>query len=61
MFRIEASIQRSDDGGETFTEIGFCAGDSSVFDDAAYEVGTYLQRREWETEPGMPDPSAVDS
>ena len=41
-------------------EIGFCASLGDTIDDAAYAIGTMLQRREWETEPGMPDPSEVD-
>jgi hypothetical protein len=41
-------------------EIGFCASLGDTIDHAAYAISTMLQRREWETSDGMPDPSEVD-
>ena len=54
-FDIQFTILR--DG----VEVGFgaCLGDT--LDHAAYGVSTILQRREWETAAGMPDPSEVDA
>jgi hypothetical protein len=60
-YRIEYSLKVSTDGGEEFREIGFGAADARTVDAAAYAVETDLQRREWETEPGMPDPTEVDA
>lgn len=60
-FRIEYSIQRSiDDDEQEFEEIGF--GSSGAWDDleaAAHMVGTDIDNRQWETQPGMPDPETV--
>lgn len=41
-------------------EIGFGAVVASTVEAAAYGVDSLIQNREWETEPGMPDPSEVD-
>lgn len=60
-FRIEFSVKRLVRGSDDeFVEIGFGAADARTVDGAAYEIGTVLQRREWETEPGMPDPNKAD-
>jgi hypothetical protein len=49
-YRIEFSIHRRDDGAEDFAEIGFgSSGAWSDVDQAAYEVGSAVQNREWET------------
>lgn len=53
-FDIQVTILR--DG----VEIGFCGALGDTIDHAAYAIGTMLQRREWETEPGRPDPSEAD-
>ena len=53
-FDIQVTILR--DG----VEIGFCGALGSTIDHAAYTIDTILQRREWETTAGMPDPSEVD-
>jgi hypothetical protein len=59
--RIEFSIKRLVPGTEDeYVEIGFGAADSRTVDGAAFEIGTCLQRREWETELGMPTPESYD-
>lgn len=56
-YRIEFTIHRRDDGEADFTEIGFgSSGANGDVDAAAYEAHTLLQRREWETDVGMPAP-----
>ena len=60
-YRIEYQIQRKPSEGTEFEEIGF--GSSGAWyrlDDALYEAETAIQRREWETEPGQPEPEEVD-
>ena len=60
-FRIEYSIKRSEDG-EDFTEIGFgSSGAWGDVDSAVHAVTSYIQNRQWETGPGMPDPDEVDA
>lgn len=60
-YRIEYQIQRSIDGGE-FDEIGFgSSGGCSDVDQAAHMVSSAVQNREWETEPGQPEPEEVDN
>lgn len=60
-YRIEFSVKRRCDGEEDFTEIGFgSSGAWSDVDAAGYAAETLIQRREWETEPGMPDPGEAD-
>jgi hypothetical protein len=59
-YRIEFSIQRCDDESGDFTEIGFgSSGSWSDVDQAAHIVESMIVTREWETGPGMPDPSEV--
>lgn len=60
-YRIEYVVQRRSSGEEDFTEIGF--GSSGAWfsvDQAAHIAVSSIQHREWETEPGMPDPDTVD-
>ena len=60
-YRIEYAIQRSEDGEEDFTEIGF--GSSGAWQDidaASYAMESDIQNRRWETKPGQPDPEEVD-
>ena len=60
-YRIEYVIQRSDDGDE-FHEIGFgSSGTWGNVDAALYAVQSDVQNRQWETEPGMPDPDEMDA
>lgn len=59
-YRIEYTIH-ADDGDETWREIGFgSSGAWDGIDEALYAVQSYIQNRQWETEPGMPDPQDVD-
>ena len=59
-YRIEFAIQRREPGDDDFTEIGFGGAGGGSIDGAAYAVETILQRRDWETANGMPDPGTVD-
>lgn len=60
-YRIEFTISRRLDGEDDFIEIGFgSSGASGEVDGAAYAVETLVQRREWETTDGQPDPETVD-
>ena len=57
LYRIEYTIQRQQPGEDDFTDIGFgSSGASSDIDGAECAMGSYIQNRQWETEPGMPDP-----
>jgi hypothetical protein len=59
-YRIEFSVQRTEDG--EFVEIGFGSSIASGrLDDALYSVQAQIQRRDWETTDGQPDPETVDS
>jgi hypothetical protein len=59
-YRIEFSIQRRGEDEEDFTEIGFgSSGSWSDVDQAAHIAESMIVTREWETGPGMPDPSEV--
>jgi hypothetical protein len=59
-YRIEYTIQRDD--GDDFRDIGFgSSGTWGGIDAALYAVETEVQRREWEIEGDMPDPSTVDA
>jgi hypothetical protein len=61
-FRIEFTITRRQRGQDEddFTEIGFgSSGAWSSLDQCAHMVETAVQRREWETTDGMPDPEDV--
>lgn len=60
-YRINYVIERRLPGEDDFTEIGF--GGSRMSDNpdgCAYDVESQVQNRQWETEPGQPDPSEVD-
>lgn len=60
-YRIEYTITRRDEGEDDFTEIGFgSTGAWDSLDQCAHMLGSAVQCREWETEPGQPDPSEVD-
>lgn len=61
-FRIEYTIQaNSADGEEDWADIGFgSSGAWSDVDTAVHMVESDVQNRGWETEPGMPEPGAVD-
>lgn len=61
-YRIEYTIQRRDTAGdEDFEDIGFgSSGAWDTVDQAEHMLGSDIQNRCWETEPGMPDPSEVD-
>ena len=61
-YRIEFSIQRAPDEGEEFVEVGF--GSSGTWSDlgaATYSLSSAVQNGEWETEPGMPTPEAIQT
>lgn len=61
-FRIEYSIQRADDEGGEFYEIGFGSSATwSDIDSALHAMGSDIQNRLWETEGTMPDPHEVES
>ncbi|MEU1761200.1 hypothetical protein [Micromonospora sp. NPDC005652] len=60
-YRINYTIEHRKPGKDEFAEIGF--GSSGAWGDvnaAVYEVESQVQNRQWETEPGQPDPSEVD-
>lgn len=59
-YRIDFTIQQRVDSSGEYLEIGFGSGSGGSIESAAYDVETILQRREWETEPGMPDPDIVE-
>lgn len=59
-YRVEFTIQRQRPGEDDFTEIGF--GSSAAWGDldmCAHMIASALQRGEWETEAGHPDPADV--
>ena len=59
-FRIEYTIQRSEDG-EEFNDIGF--GSSGSWDDidaALHSMDSDVQNRSWETTGDMPDPEDLE-
>lgn len=58
-YDITYTIRRWD--GDQEVDIGFGAsGMWSNVDEALDEIHAAIQRRQWETEPGMPDPEEVD-
>lgn len=60
-YRIEFQVQRREEGEDDFTEIGFgSSGGWPSIDMASHMTASALENREWETEPGMPDPDTVD-
>lgn len=59
-YRIVFQIQRQLDGEDDFTEIGFgSSGAWGSVEQACHIVGSLIDNGNWETEPGMPDPSDV--
>lgn len=50
-FDIQFTILRGDE------EIGFGAGLGNTIEHALETVAAIIERREWETTPGMPDPA----
>lgn len=59
-YRIEYSIQRADEEGGEFTEIGFGSSASwSDLDSAVHALGSDIANGQWETQQGMPDPDVV--
>lgn len=59
-YRIEFTVQRRLEDEDDFTDIGF--GSSGAWHDiadATHWMSSGIERGEWETEPGMPDPSEV--
>ena len=59
-YRIKFSIERSAEGKDDFTEIGF--GSSGAGGDVAgvlYEVESIVGNYQWETQSGMPDPEKI--
>jgi len=62
LYRVEFQVQRRLPGDEDFTEIGFgSSGGCGSIDGAAFAAECLIERREWETTDGMPDPALVDS
>lgn len=59
-FRIEYTITRRRAGEIDFVEVGFgSSGEWSGVDQCAHIVSSAVQNRQWETEPGMPEPAEV--
>jgi hypothetical protein len=59
-YRIDFTLTRRQEGEADFTEIGFGGSPGMpTLDAASYWVGTILQRGEWETTKGQPDPADV--
>jgi hypothetical protein len=59
-YRVEYVITRRRDDEDDFTEIGFgSSGAWCSVEQASYMADCAIQRGEWETEPGMPDPAEV--
>lgn len=59
-YRISYVIESRDDAASDFTEIGF--GDSGAWnsvEQASHIVNSAVQNGDWETSPGMPNPSEV--
>lgn len=60
-YRIEYVIQRMLPGEDDFSEIGFgSSGGWSGVQSALYSASTDIQRYDWETEHGMPDPEEIE-
>jgi len=61
-YRVEFSITRRLPGEDDFTEVGF--GSSGAWDtisQASHMAASAIEAREWETEPGMPNPGEVEA
>jgi hypothetical protein len=58
-YRIDFTITRRMPGEDDFTEIGFgsSGGGSGSLDHEVHLLASVVQNRQWETSPGMPDPS----
>ena len=59
-YRILFSIERADDGGDDFAEVGF--GSSSAWGSisaALHDLDSIIGNGQWETEGDMPDPDAI--
>ncbi|WP_157410984.1 hypothetical protein [Actinoplanes rectilineatus] len=60
-FRITFSIERRLPDESSYSEVGFgTSASASTVDDAAYQLLSAVQNGEWETGPGMPNPSEVE-
>jgi hypothetical protein len=60
-YRIDFTITMRGPDDDDFKEIGF--GSSGAWNSigaAEYEVGSIIDNRQWETQPGMPDPESVN-
>lgn len=62
-YRIEYTIQRLRPGvDEDFVDVGFGSSNGwRTVDAALYAIESDIQRRDWETEPGMPDPDELEA
>jgi len=61
-YRIEYTIQRAPIDSDDWEDVGFgSSGASGTVNGALYAVESYVQNRQWETEPGMPDPDNLES
>lgn len=61
-YRIEFSVQRRLPGNADFTEVGFgSSGAWDTVDQASHMAASGIENREWEIEPGMPDPEEVEA
>jgi len=59
-YRIEFSIQRAEDDGGDYEEIGFGTSFShAIIDAALYDVDSIIQNDMWETSGDMPEPQGV--
>ena len=59
-YRIEYSIQRADEEGGEFTEIGFGSSASwRNLDSCTHAMASDIANGQWETLHDMPDPEAV--
>lgn len=57
-YRVEFVVTRRAEGEDDFTEVGFgSSGAWSSIDQASHMAATAIECREWETTPGMPDPT----
>ncbi len=56
-YRIEYQIQRQMPGDDDFVEVGFgSSGGWGSIEQASHMASSAIDNREWETEPGMPEP-----
>lgn len=59
-YRVEFSITRRRDDENDFTEVGFgSSGAWGSIGQASHMAASAIDRYEWETTPGMPDPEDV--